>query len=268
MNQDRKRHGTHDEHILYLDENTGDDVTRALEDAARAVAAVEEKHRQQQEGGRSPAAEAVPAPAAEIEFVSEAPEEEAPQLPSERVLSLERDLVILKERAIAAEEEAGRLREALLRKAADFDNLKKRTEREKADYTKFAMTEVLREFLHVLDNLERAMAHAATSGPVSVDDFRVGIDMIMRQFGEALKRFGVVEVAAQGQHFNPNFHQAMTAQESDEVPPNTVLSVLQKGYTLNERLLRPAMVTVSVARSRSAEAASSEHSEQNGPKGE
>ena len=148
------------------------------------------------------------------------------------------------ERAVRAEEESGRLREALLRKAADFENLKRRSEREKADYTRFALTETMRDLLGVLDNFERALAHAPASG---ADDFRTGVEMIARQLSEILRKYGVNEVVALGAPFDPQYHEAMMREVSAEVPSGTVLEVLQKGYVLNDRLLRPAMVKVSAA---------------------
>ena len=138
----------------------------------------------------------------------------------------------------------GRLREALLRKVADFENLKKRAEREKADYIRFGLTETMRDLLGVLDNFERALAHAPAAG---VEDFRAGVEMIARQLSDVLRKYGVTEVPALDTPFDPQFHEAVMREETSEVPPGTVLQVFQKGYVLNDRLLRPAMVKVSAA---------------------
>ncbi|MFN7988750.1 MAG: nucleotide exchange factor GrpE [Thermoanaerobaculia bacterium] len=220
-----------EDEVVYLDEDGGpDDVARALEAAERAVAAVEERHKTASHGIR-PASPGAAEPEAEA-----APEEE-PAVPA-GALAEER------ERAIRAEEEAGRLREALLRKVADFENLKKRAEREKADYIRFGLTETMRDLLGVLDNLERALAHAPASG---VEDFRAGVEMIARQLSDVLRKYGVAEVPALDTPFDPQFHEAVMREESAEVPPGTVLQVFQKGYVLNDRLLRPAMVKVSAA---------------------
>jgi molecular chaperone GrpE len=213
-----------DDEVVYLDEDGGpDDVADALEAAERAVAAVEERHKTAPHGIR-PVTDAPPAP-----------EEEA--VPSGR-------LAEEAERALRAEEESGRLREALLRKAADFENLKRRSEREKADYTRYALTETMRDLVGVLDNFERALAHAPASG---ADDFRTGVEMIARQLVEVLRKYGVSEIVALGSPFDPQYHEAMMREESADVPPGTVLEVLQKGYVLNDRLLRPTMVKVSAA---------------------
>lgn len=215
-----------EDEVVYLDEDGGpDDVADALEAAERAVAAVEERHKTASHGIR-PVTDASPGPA---------PQEEA--VPAER-------LAEEAERAVRAEEESGRLREALLRKAADFENLKRRSEREKADYTRFAMTETMRDVVGVLDNFERALAHAPASGS---DEFRTGVEMIARQLVEVLRKYGVTEIVALGAPFDPQFHEAMMREESADVPPGTILEVLQKGYVLNDRLLRPAMVKVSAA---------------------
>jgi molecular chaperone GrpE len=215
-----------EDEVVYLDEDGGpDDVADALEAAERAVAAVEERHKTAPHGIR-PATEPPPAPG---------PEEEA--IPPGR-------LAEEAERALRAEEESGRLREALLRKAADFENLKRRSEREKADYTRYALSETMRDLVAVLDNFERALAHAPSAG---ADDFRTGVEMIGRQLAEVLRKYGVSEIVALGEPFDPQFHEAMMREESAAVPPGTVLEVLQKGYVLNDRLLRPVMVKVSAA---------------------
>ena len=150
----------------------------------------------------------------------------------------------MKERAIRAEEDAGKLREALLRKVADFDNLKKRTEKDKADYFKFALADAFHDLLAVLDNFERALAHR---GDASSEDFQAGIDMIARQLGESLRKYGLVEVPALGLAFDPNVHEAVVREETPDAAPGTVLEVFQKGYMLNDRLLRPARVKVAGA---------------------
>lgn len=220
-----------EDEVVYLDEEGGpDDVASALEAAERAVAAVEERHRTASHGIRPATVEpGAPTPAVEPEEETTVP---AGALAEER------------ERAIRAEEEAGRLREALLRKVADFENLKKRSEREKADYVRFGLTETMRDLVGVLDNLERALAHAPASG---VEDFRAGVEMIARQLSDVLRKYGVTEVPALGEPFDPQFHEAVMREDSDVVPHGTVLEVFQKGYVLNERLLRPAMVKVSAA---------------------
>jgi molecular chaperone GrpE len=223
VNDDNAPTDPPEEDIVFLEDESGKDVVaRALQDAERAVEAVEERHRRSGEH---------PLPGRH-EKASD------PRL-TDLVLQLEEE----RERSLKAEEEAGRLREALLRKTADFDNMKRRTEREKTDFFKFALAEVLRDLLGVVDNLERALAHAA-QGAGEGEEFRVGVAMIEKQLLETLRKYGLTEVPAQGLPFDPNVHEAIVRVETDAAPPGTVVEVLQKGYALNERLLRPARVKV------------------------
>ena len=119
-----------------------------------------------------------------------------------------------------------------------------RTEKDKADYFKFALADAFHDLLAVLDNFERALAHR---GDASSEDFQAGIDMIARQLGESLRKYGLVEVPALGLAFDPNVHEAVVREETADAAPGTVLEVFQKGYTLNDRLLRPARVKVAGA---------------------
>ncbi len=227
------RHVPPDDEVVYLDEDGGsDDVASALEAAERAVAAVEGRHRPAPQKAR--AAEESPAsPEADV----------APAGTARASVAEER------ERAIRAEEETGRLREALLRKVADFENLRKRNERDKAEYTRYALSEVMLDLLGVLDNFDRALEHAPSSG---ADDFRTGVEMIARQLTEVLRKHGVAEVEAEGVPFDPQVHEAIMREETAAVPHGTVVQVFQKGYVLNDRLLRAARVKVSAAPAASA----------------
>lgn len=137
-------------------------------------------------------------------------------------------------------EERQKLQEQLLRTLAEMDNLRKRTLREKEEMGKFANENILREILPVVDNLERAVEHVEKAE--STDGLLEGVRMTLTQFGQVLKRFGVEPIDAVGQPFDPSFHQAMGQLESQDHAVNTVVSELQKGYQLNERLLRPSFV--------------------------
>lgn len=237
-----------DDDVVYLEEDGGDDVARALAEAERAVAAVEERHSKKHElEVQTGVAEASPPPAPGLPVSAQV---EAMALGA-RISALEDEVATERERAVRAEEESGRMREALLRKTSDFENLKRRTEREKTDFFKFALAETFRDLLPILDNFERALAHGADAAVK--DDFRVGIEMIARQLSDALRKYGLAEIPAQGLPFDPNVHEGVVREETESVPPGTVLDVLQKGYILNEKLLRPAMVKVAAAPGRSAE---------------
>ncbi|MEM7350176.1 MAG: nucleotide exchange factor GrpE [Acidobacteriota bacterium] len=137
--------------------------------------------------------------------------------------------------------EATSLRERLMRTLADFDNFRKRTEREKQTLRRFANFDIFKDFLGVLDNFERAME---ASG--SADDLKQGLKMVVRQQEEILQRHGVQLVDAIDKPFDPKVHEAVAREESTEVAEPTVTKVLQKGYLLHDRLLRPAMVYVAM----------------------
>jgi molecular chaperone GrpE len=156
------------------------------------------------------------------------------------------------EEALAAKaQEVERLQERLLRLQAEFDNYKKRMAREKAEFLKFATESLLLEFLPVLDNLERAAAsaRAESANREAVAD---GIEMIVRLFRSALDKAGVKPMGAAGQPFDPGRHQAIAQVETADGPENLVVEEVQKGYLLEGRVLRAAMVKVSRAASEAA----------------
>jgi molecular chaperone GrpE len=126
----------------------------------------------------------------------------------------------------------------LLRKQAEFDNYKKRVDRERTEFVQFASSELMKELLNALDSFDLALRN--TGG-----DLR-GFELIYKQLQDTLTRFGLKAVEAKGQKFDPNIHQAVATQPTSEVAENTVLEEMRKGYLLNGRLLRPAMVTVAV----------------------
>ena len=128
-----------------------------------------------------------------------------------------------------------------MRTLADFDNFRKRAEREKTDLKRYALTEPLRELLPVIDNLERAI-----SAEGSVDDLKLGVEMTLTQLRETLSRRGLQLVAAAGHPFDPAVHDAVSRFEDETVSQPTVSDELQSGYVLHDRLLRPAMVRVAM----------------------
>src|SRR5437588_832908 len=133
------------------------------------------------------------------------------------------------------------LRDRSMRTLADFDNFRKRSERERQEIRRYALLEPLREFLPIADNLERALSAGG-----SAEDLKRGVELILRQMQELLRRFGVREVGADGEPFNPMVHEAVARIESDQVTVPTVSETLVRGYMLHDRLLRPAMVKVAV----------------------
>jgi molecular chaperone GrpE len=144
--------------------------------------------------------------------------------------------------------EVAELRDRLARTLAEFDNFRKRAERERQETRRYALLEPLREFLPVADNLDRALSAGG-----SAEDLKRGVEMILRQMQELLRRFGVREVAADGEVFNPALHEAVARVESDRVAVPTVTETLVRGYMLHDRLLRPAMVKVAVPAGRAAD---------------
>ena len=135
------------------------------------------------------------------------------------------------------EEEA--LNAKYLRLMADFQNFKRRTEKEKNDIYAFANEKIVSELLNVIDNFERALA-AATEG----DGFAEGMKLIFKQLQGVLEKSGVAEIEALGQDFDPNFHNAVMMEDSSEYESGKVTEVMQKGYMLNNKVVRPSMVKV------------------------
>jgi len=132
-------------------------------------------------------------------------------------------------------------RDRYLRTLADFDNYRKRADREKQDFFKYALAGTLRDLLPVLDNFDRALDHAEEG-----DEFHRGVALIYKQLFDVLKKHGVQVIDEANVRFDPNIHEAVVREENASVPSHTVVEVLQKGYFLHDRLLRPAMVRVAV----------------------
>ena len=141
----------------------------------------------------------------------------------------------------ALRSELEQVRDLLRRKQAEFDNYRKRIEREQKEFVVYATAELVLEILPVLDNLERALE--STEGG-SQEQIREGVEIIYRQFHETLKKAGLRQVDALGADFDPHVHEAVARVDSTDHREGEVLEVLQKGYFLKDRLLRPAMVKV------------------------
>jgi molecular chaperone GrpE len=137
--------------------------------------------------------------------------------------------------------------EQVLRVQAELENSQRRAKRDVENAHKFGLEKFAMELLPVKDSLEMGLAAAEGSDHEVADKLREGTELTLKMFAAAMEKFGIQEVNPQGEPFNPEWHQAMTMQESAEHAPNTVLAVMQKGYLLNDRLLRPAMVVVSKA---------------------
>lgn len=155
----------------------------------------------------------------------------------------DKEIEALKKRLEEKEKEAGENRDRLLRTAADFENYKKRAARDKEDWTKFANEDLIKSVLPFIDNLERAADHAEKVMDAGV--LIEGIKLTLQQIHQTLNRFGLVPFESVGHPFDPSRHEAMLVVETDQREPDQVVEEFQRGYFLNDRLLRPATVSVS-----------------------
>lgn len=164
-----------------------------------------------------------------------------------QVQSLEQaQIQALEEELAVANATISEQKDGVLRARADIENARRRAELEIDKARKFALERFAGELLPVIDNLERAM-QSANSEDEAIKPLLDGIDLTLKSFLSTIEKFGLEIVNPEGEQFNPDHHQAMSLQESTELPANTVMAVMQKGYLLNGRLLRPAMVMVSRA---------------------
>ena len=146
-----------------------------------------------------------------------------------------------------AEEKEGavRAREDLLRVQAEMQNLRRRTEQDIEKAHKYGQEKFSTELLTVMDNLERALAAASDYEDETVKAIYEGVDLTLKSFTDCFNRFHIGSVDPMGEPFDPQLHQAVTILDNSDVEPNTVIEVMQKGYTLHGRVIRPAMVVVS-----------------------
>lgn len=138
-------------------------------------------------------------------------------------------------------EEKNELTDRLLRRQAEFDNFRRRAERDRADVLEFANTETVRSILPILDDFERALKVEGTG-----KEYARGMELIYQRLSDALKKLGLEPISAKGLKFDPNLHHAVDMLETDDVDDHTVLDEYQPGYNFRGRLLRPAMVKVAV----------------------
>ena len=144
-------------------------------------------------------------------------------------------------------EELSDAQDRLLRLQAEFENFRKRALRERQEALQYGSQNLFKDLLSVVDNLERAIGHARESGGGDLASFLQGVELVQRELLAILEKNHVNEIDALGRPFDPSLHEAMAQVESGEVPPNTVIDVLQKGFQLRDRLVRPARVIVAKA---------------------
>ena len=169
-----------------------------------------------------------------------APAEPAAETPpkAEKKAKKKTDPAELEARLEAAQKELADTKEQYQRMLAEYANYKRRTEQEKEQIGAVTKAELLKGLLTSLDNMEKAVAAEPGEG------YKAGVDMVMRQFLEALQKLGLEEIPAENAPFDPHMHNAVMREDADGVEPDTVTAVFQKGYKLGERILRPAMVKV------------------------
>ena len=177
----------------------------------------------------------------EVDIATDFAEENGIETPSEaQELTLEQAL----ERLEDAEEAAGKAKGDLLRVQAEMQNLRRRSEQDIEKAHKYGQEKFSTELLSVMDNLERALDAASQQEDEVVKAIYEGVDLTLKSFTDCFSKFDIESVDPLGEPFDPQLHQAMSMQEAPDAEPNTVISVMQKGYTLHGRVIRPAMVMV------------------------
>ena len=152
---------------------------------------------------------------------------------------------LLEQRIQALEQEKAELEERLVRLHADFENHRKRTLREKQEALSYGHENVVKDVLVVVDNLDRAIEHASVSSGADFEGMLQGVELVRRELLAVLAKHGVSPIEAEGEGFDPNIHEALAQTADERIPAGRVARMLQKGYRLRDRLLRPARVMVS-----------------------
>jgi molecular chaperone GrpE len=185
----------------------------------------------------------------ELEAGVETEQKDAENATNEEFVELNEDqqrIVELEAAVIAAETKLVDQKDSVMRAIADADNARKRAQGEIDKARKFALEKFAGELLPVADNLERAL-QVANPEDEAIKPIVDGVELTLKSFFSTIEKFGMTVIDPQGQPFNPEKHQAMSMQENAELPANRVMAVMQKGYEINGRLLRPAMVLVTRA---------------------
>jgi molecular chaperone GrpE len=207
---------------------------------AAALDSVEQRTR----SGESPAVDAATVSGLPSEDVDAPSVEAEPRAEESEALVLRLEQAEARVRELEAQVRAER--DTALRGAADMDNARKRAQRDLQEGVRFANERLLKDFLPVVDNLERALAHGSSTRDWA--SLEQGLQMTQKQFEDTLARHGVKPLVALGQPFDPNLHEAMGTTEATDVPPNTIVSEVLRGWMLNDRVVRPALVSVAKAK--------------------
>ncbi len=158
------------------------------------------------------------------------------------ILLQQEEIENLKKQLEEVTREKDDLYDRLLRKLADFNNFKKRIEKERQDYCKFANADLIRDILPIIDNFEKALMISEDKD----DPFYRGIELIYKQFIDVLRKHGVEEIKAEGEQFDPSFHEAVWTAEIENQEDNVIIEEYQKGYMMHDKLLRPSLVKVNI----------------------
>ena len=172
----------------------------------------------------------------------ETKEQENSEKPLEKMVKSE-----LLEKAEEFQAESAKNYDLYLRSQAEMENLRKRAQKEKEEWIKFSNESLIKNLLGVIDNLEKAIEHSQNEN--SLQALREGIELTLKGLQDTLKKSGLEAVKSEGEPFDPCFHEAVSQIEDEDMEAGTILKELQKGYVLNDRLIRPAMVVVSKGRS-------------------
>jgi len=156
---------------------------------------------------------------------------------------LEAKVSELEENLKSSQEKANENNDKYVRLYAEFDNFRKRLNREKEEHARYAHEQVVKDLLPVMDDLDRALTHAQSSSEVPA--LIQGVEMVKKHMSSALEKYGLKSFDSLGQPFDPHVHEAVAHQESADYPPDVVINEYRKGYTLHDKLVRPAMVAVS-----------------------
>ncbi len=178
----------------------------------------------------------------EVSADSELNEPEAiEEIAEPEVLQVEDEIDKLKEELKDEKAKSDELKDRMLRIQADFENYKKRTQREKEDIAEYTKSELLKKLLPVLDNFDLALSHSSTDNP---EAYKKGVELVSKQLRDVLDSEGLKEIEAEGKEFNPNYHHGVAVDQNPDVEDQHVTEVFQKGYELNGKVIRPSMVKV------------------------
>lgn len=184
----------------------------------------------------------------EIQFTNEAPAEETEGMDAPDAAQESSMETALRARILELEDEAKTLRDQWVRAVAEADNIRKRAQREQEDTSRYAITSFARDMVNVLENLKRAsesLPPQSREGNDLLKNLGEGVDLTLQELLSIFERYGIQRIDPLKQKFDHNLHQAVVQVETNEAPPGTVVQVVQAGYIIHGRLLRPAMVAVS-----------------------